>query len=419
MRRRALAARFPRLSGSTLVLQIASTVAVFAGLEGPGAEEGNPAQLQVTVQCSQRRVIYHSPQMPGYTCWAGIWRMPDASLMVCFTQATGSLEGWRPRAPASVLRRMPKATREIAGYDMTGLIQENVYLRSTDGGKTWLKAGADPFSSCMNGMWGGGIVALPDGTLVRDAWGQGLPYWDVRQTGFLQRSVDCTKTWSAPEYLSSDPKLQSWPKRLRRLRDGRLLLTGAASRYEEDKWSWDVQLPELRPCLWVSDGPDGRSWSGPLAIAPEGVNYAGEEWDAAEIENGDLLAVLRTATYDAAGNTLSQERRQTILAKRGSTWEPGPISAAPFPHSGHPELLVAREGIILHIASNGIWWTADRGTTWTKLDMLGTAYYPCSLQLDDGEILVVSHIGSDDAYGKVDQSIVLDAFRLSVSRKGK
>jgi hypothetical protein len=414
-----LATHFSRSSKPTFALQIVCAIAVSAGLACPGAEEGSPARLQVTAQCSPRRVIYHSPQTPGYTCWAGIWKMPDASLMVGFTQATGPLEGWRPRAPAAVLRRMPKATREIAGYDMTGLTQENVHLRSTDGGKSWVKASSDPFSSCMNGMWGGGILALQGGTLLRDAWGQGLPCWDVRQTGFLQRSSDGAKTWGAPEYLSGDPHLQAWPKRLRRLRDGRLLLTGAFSPYEEDKWSWDAQLPKLRPCLWVSDGPDGKSWTGPLAIAPEGVRYAGEEWDAAELDSGDLLAVLRTATYDAAGSTSSQERRQAILAKRGPTWEPGPISAAPFPHSGQPELLAAREGVILHIASDGIWWTADRGATWTRLDMPGTAYYPCALQLDDGEILVVSHVGSDDPYGKVDQSIVLDSFRLSVNRKGR
>lgn len=372
--------------------------------------------MQVTVHDHHRQTIYHSPQTPGYTCWAGIWQMLDDSVMVCLTQATGPLEGWRPRAPSAVLRRMPKATREIPGYDMTGLVQENVYLRSTDSGKTWQKACSDLFTSCMNGMWGGGLLVLPDGTLLRNAWGEGLPYWEVRQTGFLQRSTDSAKTWGAPEYLSQDPHLQTWPKRLRHLRDGRLLLTGAACPYDEDNWVWDAQLPKVRPCLWVSADPTGKAWSGPLYIAPEGVNYAGEEWDAAELENGDLLAVLRTATYDPAGNTLSQERRQSVLTRRGQTWEPGPVSAAPFPHSGQPELLAAREGIILHVASNGLWWTADRGATWTKLDVPGSAYYPCAAQLNDGVILVVSHVGSDDPYGKVNQSIALDSFRLAVSK---
>src|ERR1700683_713983 len=28
-----------------------------------------------------RKIIYHSPQEPGYTCWVGEWIMPDKSLM--------------------------------------------------------------------------------------------------------------------------------------------------------------------------------------------------------------------------------------------------------------------------------------------------------------------------------------------------
>ena len=54
---------------------------------------------------NQRRAIYHSPQTPGVTSWAGAWTMPDASLIVCFTQATGPVEG-RPRAPKEVQHQL-------------------------------------------------------------------------------------------------------------------------------------------------------------------------------------------------------------------------------------------------------------------------------------------------------------------------
>jgi hypothetical protein len=387
----------------------------------------NDDKRRVTVHGYKRRTIYHSPQTPGYTCWAYLWKMPDGDVMLSFTQATGTLTDWRPRAPAEILKRMPKATREMAGYDMTGLTLENVTLRSTDSGKTWRKTGAESFDSCMNGMCGGGIVALADRTVLRDVWGQSVPYWDVPQSGLLQRSTDSGKTWGPPELLSQDPRLQTWPKRLRWLRDGRMLITGAACTYDPDTWLWDAQLPRVRPCLWVSSKPlrttqgagkeeaaSGISWVGPLYLAAEDVNYAGEEWDAAELENGDLLGILRTATYDPSGNLLSQERRQCLLSKQGQTWKPGPVHRAPFAHSGQPELLETREGVLLHIAANGIWWTADRGANWTKLKVPGTAYYPSAVQLENGVILVVSHVGSDDAYGKVDQSIVLDTFRLTV-----
>ena len=380
-------------------------------------------RVSVTMQGHKRRTLYHSPQTPGYTCWANIWQTPDGSVMVTFTQATGSLEGWRPRAPKAVLHRMPKANQEIAGYDMTGLMLENIFLRSTNGGKTWRKTGAEPFDSCLNGMCGGGVVALPDGTFIRDIWGQDLPFWDVPSTGMIQRSKDGGKTWNDPELLSSDTHLQTWPKRIRRLRDGRLLMTGAACTYDQDLWTWETQSPRIRPCFWVSREPVGMptspaklTWEEPVYLAPEGANYAGEEWDFAELENGDLLAVLRFAVFEPSGKLLRQERRQCLLTKRGQTWEPQPYVLNPFPHSGHPELLMTREGVLLHIAANGIWWTADRGETWTKLDFPGTAYYPNAIQREDGTILVVSHVGSDDPYGKVDQSIVLDTFRVQVKR---
>jgi len=41
----------------------------------------------------QRQTIYHSPQKPGFTSWVDAWTMPDGSLMISFTQATGPIEG--------------------------------------------------------------------------------------------------------------------------------------------------------------------------------------------------------------------------------------------------------------------------------------------------------------------------------------
>ena len=35
-----------------------------------------------------------------------------------------------------------------------------------------------------------------------------------------------------------------------------------------------------------------------------------------------------------------------------------------------------------------------------------------SLQTDDGKIYIFSHQGSDDPYGKTDQAIIMDSFRL-------
>jgi hypothetical protein len=37
-------------------------------------------------------------------------------------------------------------------------------------------------------------------------------------------------------------------------------------------------------------------------------------------------------------------------------------------------------------------------------------------QLQDGRTLIVGHVGGDDVYGKVDQSIIQQTFRLSVEK---
>ena len=96
------------------------------------------------------------------------------------------------------------------------------------------------------------------------------------------------------------------------------------------------------------------------------------------------------------------------------------------------------EESILHIATTGIHYTVD-GATWTLLvtpeslaaatSVEGTAplltggamqlsaspYYPRAIQRCSGEIVVVGHIGGDNAYGSVDQSVVLVRFKLQAT----
>jgi hypothetical protein len=370
-------------------------------------------EVKVTAQNVERRTIYHSPQTPGYTCWCGLWKMPDGSVMCCFTQATGPTQGWRPKAPPEVRKRLGWPPTGIEAYDMTGLILENVHLRSTDGGKTWEKVSADPFASCMNGCTGEGEVALTDGTVIRAVWGQYLPFWDVPQTGYMQRSTDGTRTWGPPEPLTQDPQLHTWPKLVRVLSDGRVVVTGAAVTYDPANWSMPELGRRLRPCIWVSADATATQWSDALYTVPDQPGHWTEEFDVAELPGGDLLAIYRT------NDVQNHPRQQNVLVKKGDTWEPGPVTDAPFPHSGHPEVLATKEGVVLHIATSGTSWTADRGETWATLEGVpGSGYYPRSVQLDDGTIMVVGHVGGDDPYGVPDQSIVMDTYKITVTKDG-
>ena len=63
-----------------------------------------------------RKTICHPPQHPGFTCWAGAWMMPDDSIMISLTQATGALES-RPQAPKDILDKLSWPPGHSLRYD--------------------------------------------------------------------------------------------------------------------------------------------------------------------------------------------------------------------------------------------------------------------------------------------------------------
>lgn len=351
-----------------------------------------------------RTIIYHSPQKPGFTSWVGAWIMPDGDLMTCFTQATGPIKG-RPQAPKEVQEKLNWPPKGAPDYDMTGLDLKNVHLRSSDAGKTWQQVSADPFKSCMNGVSGEAQTAMANGTILRGVFGFYLPYdRDIPKTGLLQRSSDGTKTWSKPEVLLDAEKYMTWPRRIRVLRDGRIVVLMGLSNFPAGSRNREEFGRAIKPMLVVSSD-NGKTWAGPIAAAPKDQPDGWtEEFDVAELANGDLLAVFRRAS-DA-------KRWQSVLTKSDKTWLAGQAGPSVLPHSGQPELLATREGPILHVATSGVHWTSDAGKSWHKLDVPGTAYYPRSLQAKDGTIFLFGHRGGDDAYGKVDQAIVMDRLTL-------
>ena len=73
------------------------SVFVLGGLRDVRVNAADDAVLRA--ESFTRKVVYHSPETPGYTCWTGAWTMPDGSLMISFTQATAQspAEGKQPR----------------------------------------------------------------------------------------------------------------------------------------------------------------------------------------------------------------------------------------------------------------------------------------------------------------------------------
>ena len=89
-------------------------------------------------------------------------------------------------------------------------------------------------------------------------------------------------------------------------------------------------------------------------------------------------------------------------------------------------MLRTRDGLALHLATSAISVSADEGDTWTHFDLTpergldnwaryfnqGTPYYPKGVQMANDEILVLGHLGGDDGYGMIDQSVVGLRFHL-------
>jgi len=394
-----------------------------------GADSPAEGGKTFTAEQFTRKTIYHSPQKPGYTCWVGAWIAADKSLMVAFDQATGPLEG-RPRAAKEVLDANPWLAKELQ-RDFTGLKLANVYLRSTDGA-TWDTVAEAAFSGPFDRpVYSQSHIGLADGAILRAVDGSGLPLDpDLPRRVFFQRSQDLGKTWGKPE-VPPEPKRPvegfigdygDCISRVRRLRDGRLCAIGSRVR---DVFQARTFKPNTNEAFIMLSADEGKTWAAHLFGKEYLQPGAFNEWDAAELPNGDLFCVFRRSDP----KTGKPVRWQGLLKKKEKTWVLEDFRPAALEHSGHPELLATREGVILHIATEGIHWTDDAGKTWTPVifpgklhksyrpptapESLRTRYYPKSVQTEDGTIYVFAHNGWDNAYGAFDQSIVMDKFRLT------
>jgi hypothetical protein len=359
---------------------------------GAGASPDVSRPISVEVADYAQRTIYHSPEVPGYTCWVGLWLTPDGRIQCSFTQKTGPKDN-------------PVATAPV--------------LESRDKGLTWRRVNADtPPGKEEIPRGSRGMAVLKDGTLVCPRWTS-----DPNDAGYVQRSTDGGTTWGDPIYFVPLKAYRAWPTMIRPLRDGRLVLMAGV-------WKrGDGEIPNMRMTKMMFVSKDqGRSWGPPITLMPTETGVC-EESDFCELPNGDLFWVHRVEHFPTRRVELSplaarmaepfpngySDRMQSIVRKKGDAWEPGPAGPAPFPHSGFPCVLLTREGVILHLATDGTYWTSDFGNTWTRLSIPGAGYYPCAVQLPDGTIVCIGHVGSDDVYGTVDQSIVQQTFRLKVS----
>jgi len=353
----------------------------------------------------QEKVIYHSPETPGFTAWVGLWRINDKKIFCDFRQLTGPKDN-------------PKSAQPL--------------LESNDEGKTWKVVPLQPpaeGSGRNDGIFQTGrescrgMAVLDRGkTLVRPVW----PADYQKDTGYLVRSTDGGKTWSRRIDIVPNDTWCAWPTNIRKLRDGRLvLMAGCWKRGEKIPWLGEGPM---RKMMFISSDK-GKTWSTPIPLLTPEQGVC-EESDFVEWPNGDLFWVHRSEFYPEnkldvlppgaclmGASHFYTIRNQSITRKQGDTFVPESPTLADIPHSGYPLLIQTKEGVILHLGTDGIRWTADVGKTWHRLDIPGTPYYPKGFQFTDETIIVVGHIGGDDVYGAVDQAIKQQTFKLKITRE--
>jgi hypothetical protein len=439
-----------------------------------------------------KRTVYAShPQRCGdgttqcrLTEWVGTWFMPDGSLMVAFNQVTGPTAPHLGRTfmPEALLNRFRLDDGRVfthrhpapqgfyyfdKGYDFYGLsggcppsprlptterCSLVVYLRSKDGGDTWAPWRTESVGGLgMTAYTPQATLALPDGTLVRRVNGddlqhlKGIPYTAMLQVLKPARGV-YPAGWPAlggrGQVVVRDPSVCKYQvSRVRRLGDGRYIALGQSWRHAgggtrgrcvrkfegSDMLLVAASAADVERGLWRVGMPDVAA----AVLAPN-------EWDAAELKSGDLLALFRTSEGVSRS---TQVRRQAILrarpvsecpdAKAAGCWvlDRGTLgNRGNFPHSGHPDLLATREGVVIQFATTGNSYTADGGATWHPLEGAAPSdYYPRSIQdPETGDIYLFGHVGHDDPYGGkseesggtysgVDQSITRQRFRLKMA----
>jgi hypothetical protein len=365
--------------------------------------------------------------------------MPDGSLMVAFTRATGPVDpSHRRLMPEPVLEHdfgLTERRSASPGYthldprrDFWGLRQAVVYLRSTDAGRTWRPWRTDRFRALAPQAYTPQAdIALPDGTLIRRLSGYDLrndptiPHTALLQTLHFDPASSTPRAagWSAPRPILHDPSICTYNiSRIHQLSDGRLIALGGVWRYASGH-SGPCAAQPYSVLLAVASSPraaERGQWS--LGL-PYTTQISPNEWDVAELPGGNLLALFRT---ELGGQP---SRVEAILERRGPGWvmtPPRPLPDLPaLAPSEHPDLLATRQGAILSFSDSGTAYTFDGGATWTELPFSGdpafdlhTRYYPYAVQAPDGTIDVFSHDGWDIAYGQYDESIVLDRFRLQI-----
>jgi hypothetical protein len=353
--------------------------------------------------------------------WAGIWKMPNGAIVVGYYESSGRIKGRSMMSPSDIEKFGLTEDKSRVGkpsprggtlkyfrpeYDFYGTNQDIKYaILLPDGTLKPIRVDADKELATTSETQQP-TIALHNGQVLRrvngdDRWNEA----NTPHTAFLQR-IDNLQSgnWGPPESLQAN-----LPESIKKVQISRMFYTTDGKHIIALGQAWEnTDSGRATHLLMLIGDDEGRNWQSALTVAPgismgpEGRDIMPNEWDAAELANGDLVAMMRDQQSGGAA-----ENRAAILKKDGDvhwTMNERPYNPG-FIAGGHPELLSVREGAVLYIGVAGVYWSAtgEEGS-WQPLKFNGGSgnitkyYYPNGLQENNGVVDVDGHVKWDASY---------------------
>lgn len=361
----------------------------------PGAR---PVALPVKIEDIKHVLVYRTEQGPKWSCWTTTWLTPEAHIRVGFVDMSG--------APADP---KPSYGYEYARPDVLrkqGIKRSWRWCESKDNGATWQAIRdidmSDPVAPRPHFC-----LLLKDRSLlgIGGVWHE----WDFTRNTYIcfghtmaWRSLNGGQSWDGPVSVNDPNSTVSYCCRPKQLSDRTIVLPAYGTLQRKDR-SADLQL-NTDAWLWFSkDG--GRTWSKPLVLARGEPNRSNDEPDLTELGNGDLLVIIRHSNPKAQGGAVYLNCGQVIVKKTASGWQPGPVTPSRMGFRGCPAVLRTRDGVLICAGSgNQFNFSVDEGKTWSDTATIPDPavgqpnHYPALLELPDGRILSVYHVGNHWPY---------------------
>ncbi|MEG0492134.1 MAG: sialidase family protein [Clostridia bacterium] len=365
----------------------------------------------------ERNILYVPKLLPGFVAWTTAFDYGDHSIGLSFkeTLKEPNLTYTPPRLELGEAVGAPVSYCSVECGSQTEQ-SYRVYMRSTDGGKTFAETGR-----CQLEQGSFCNIGFPDGRIL----GLDVPRINAEGTGWcdfidVRESRDGGSTWHNLTHLLPGTAPYLW--RVRRLRDGTVLvlasLYGTPWGIGRERATRNTMLPGetylTKIQTFFMTTRDGVHFTGPHYVLP---GIGAHEYDVAECADGRLLFI--------AGDVQATPVARQFVTRQGDSFLNGTMlnihrGAPPMPKEQPqggfvPESLVMLPNDVLIGSRRGKPYTCsvDYGENWFEVDSLPQSLYqPFMLALPSGKIANFGHFGGDLAFGQEDMYIGADVFAL-------